>query len=70
MVLQSNDSMARWFDTCDLEELPDFNTRLNCSDGEAHFIVLQTNGAEISDLNMSADMNWTLLRWDLGIFEN
>ncbi|MBW1806588.1 MAG: hypothetical protein JRJ87_00240 [Deltaproteobacteria bacterium] len=70
MVLQSNDSMARWFDTCDLEELPDSNTRLNCSDGASHFIVLQTNGAEISDLNMSADMNWTLLRWDLGIFEN
>ncbi len=70
MVLQSNNSLARWFDSCDIEELPDANTRLRCTDGASNFIVLQTNGDEISNLDLTADMNWSLLRWDLGMFEN
>jgi hypothetical protein len=65
MVLQSNDTDVRWFDSCSGQFEDVNNKKLRCVSSDGHYIELQTQGDETSDVNIDNGYFWSLLRWSL-----
>jgi hypothetical protein len=67
MVLQSNSSSVRWFDTCAGQYDDVNNKKLRCVSNDGHFIELQAQGNETSDVAIENASYWSLLRWSLKV---
>ena len=65
MVLQSSTASVRWFDTCTGQYDDVDNKKLRCVSNDGHFIELQTQGNETSDVAIDNGSFWSLLRWSL-----
>jgi hypothetical protein len=65
MVLQSNNASVRWFDTCTGQYDDVNNKKLRCVSNDGHFIELQAQGNETSDVSIENGSLWSLLRWSL-----
>jgi hypothetical protein len=65
MVLQSDPSGVRWFDSCSGQFQDPDNQKLRCVSPDGHFIELQSRGNETSDVDIDGSASWSLLRWSL-----
>lgn len=65
MVLQSSNASARWFDSCYGQFDDANNKKLRCISNDGHFIELETQDNETSDVAIDDASFWSLLRWSL-----